>query len=84
VLLHPNDPLACAVDKATAQPTDPLLVAAERSEGSVTGIDLTDYFCDTDRCYAVVGGVPVYFDADHLNRRYAELLAPYLAQRLAG
>jgi peptidoglycan/LPS O-acetylase OafA/YrhL len=83
VVLSPRDPVSCAVERSVAQPEDPLLAAAAAAAGDgVVGIDLTDRFCDSQRCYAVVGGVPVYYDADHLNREYAELLAPLLSERL--
>lgn len=77
VLLNSSDPVACARPRAEAQPADPVLMAgaAERSD-SITVLDLTDRFCDAERCYAVIGGVPVYYDADHLNLEYVRMLAP--------
>lgn len=77
--LHVADPAACAVDRSLAQPEDPLTVAARSAaNGNVRLLDFTDYFCDPAKCYAVVGGVNVYYDANHLNREYSELLAPLL------
>ncbi|RAM35931.1 acyltransferase family protein [Arthrobacter globiformis] len=82
--LHVQDPAACAVDRALAQPEDPLTTAAKSTYNrDVQLVDLTDYFCDPRKCYTVVGGVNVYFDANHLNREYSELLAPLLLDRLA-
>ncbi|MDQ1059762.1 peptidoglycan/LPS O-acetylase OafA/YrhL [Arthrobacter globiformis] len=82
--LHIHDPASCAVDRAVAQPEDPLITAAKSSYNrDVQLVDLTDYFCDQRKCYTVVGGVNVYFDANHLNREYSELLAPLLLDRLA-
>ncbi|WP_292765282.1 acyltransferase family protein [Microbacterium sp. UBA3486] len=80
VLLNSSDPVACARPRAEAQPADPVLMAgaAERSD-SITVLDLTDRFCDAERCYAVIGGVPVYYDADHLNLEYVRMLAPEIA-----
>lgn len=76
VLLNSTDPEVCARPRAEAQPADPVLMAgaAERSD-SITVLDLTDRFCDAERCYAVIGGVPVYYDADHLNLEYVRMLA---------
>jgi peptidoglycan/LPS O-acetylase OafA/YrhL len=82
LLLNENDPMVCAASRAEAQPPDPLLAAAEATNGSVTGIDLTEFFCDENNCYASIGQIPIYYDPDHLNRQYAELLAPYLESRL--
>ncbi len=45
-------------------------------------MDLTDYFCDERRCYAVVGNVAVYFDANHLNREFSRTLKPMIADAL--
>lgn len=77
VLLHKDDPAACAADREQAQPSDPMVVAAERAgDPRIRSIDLTDSFCDSDLCYAVIGGIPVYFDDDHLNLQYVRMLAP--------
>jgi hypothetical protein len=80
VLLNPGDPLACAVDRATAQPLDPLLEAAKQStDPNVKYFDPTDYFCDEAKCYGVVGNVTVYYDPDHLNLEYSRSLRPMIA-----
>ena len=85
VAVHPDDPLECAADRRDAQPPDPLAeVARSMSDNpKVSLIDLTDYFCDERRCYAVVGNVAVYFDANHMNLEFARSLAPMLASALA-
>ncbi|MEU5694011.1 acyltransferase family protein [Actinosynnema sp. NPDC020468] len=82
--LNPSDPAACAVDRHTAQPPDPLSDAA-RATGNdrVSLVDLTDYFCDEKRCHAVVGNVAVYYDPDHLNVEFGKTLKPMLAEALA-
>jgi peptidoglycan/LPS O-acetylase OafA/YrhL len=84
VAVHPDDPLACAADRRDAQPPDPLAeVARSMSDNpKVSLIDLTDYFCDERKCYAVVGNVAVYFDANHMNLEFARTLAPMLAEAL--
>ena len=78
VALHADDPRACAVDRSVAQPPDPLVEAA-RLLPAVGVVDLTDYFCDAKKCYAVVGNVVVYFDQNHLNLEFARSLEPMLA-----
>jgi hypothetical protein len=45
----------------------------------VTTVDLTDRFCSRDTCFGVVGGVIVFYDANHLTQTYAHTLAPDLA-----
>jgi len=83
VLLNRANPAACAVSRAIAQKTDPLAEVARSSPNpGVSLIDLTDYFCDSSRCYAVIGNVAIYFDWDHLNREYSRTLAPVLGAEL--
>ncbi|ATY11927.1 acyltransferase [Amycolatopsis sp. AA4] len=81
VLLNPDDPRQCAVDRSVAQPADPLTAAARAStDPGVRLLDLTDYFCDRERCYAVIGKVSVYYDANHLNYDYSLSLDRVIAE----
>lgn len=83
VAVNQGDPLVCARPRAEAQPPDPLVIAADPAAvPGVVRIDLSDRFCDDASCYAVVGGVPVYYDADHLNLEYVRMLAPIIASAL--
>ncbi len=83
VVLNPEQPLACAVDRSVAQPKDPMVAAvANMASEDVKLIDLTDHFCDSVKCYAVIGNVAVYYDANHLNGEYSRLLAPYIERKL--
>ena len=73
----------CRVDRTTALGTDPLPGAVDAADSAdISLIDFTDAYCDKDYCYAVVGGLPVYYDTTHLNREYALKLAPLLADHL--
>jgi peptidoglycan/LPS O-acetylase OafA/YrhL len=82
--LHAAAPAECAVDRKAAQPTDPLVVAArDGGNPNVRLLDFTDSFCDIDKCYTAIGGVDVYYDANHMNYQYAELLAPMLLDRIS-
>jgi hypothetical protein len=81
VTLNPEDPVACAVNRAVAQPPDPLVEAA-RASPTVSLVDLTNYFCDRRKCYAVIGNVAVYFDENHVNLEFARSLKPMLAKEL--
>nr|WP_260173815.1 acyltransferase family protein [Nocardioides albus] len=60
---------------------DPFGPAVKQSEGAHL-IDLTDFYCDEDTCPAVIGGVNVYRDRDHISVTYAETLAPYIWREL--
>lgn len=85
VTQNPRNPLRCAVDRTVAQPADPLVAAARGLDtNQVKLVDLTEHFCDQSLCYAVVGNMPVYFDADHLNGEFSALMAPFIARRLSG
>ncbi|RJQ82329.1 acyltransferase [Pseudonocardiaceae bacterium YIM PH 21723] len=80
VILNPDDPLACAMDRTRATTPDAVATAARESrDPNVRLVDLTNYFCDHDRCYSVVGGVPVYLDDNHLNAVYTRTLRPMIA-----
>lgn len=81
VVLHPTAPETCRVERAVAHPSDPMVHAARTMDHPMVRVlDLSRYFCDDRWCYAVVGGMPVYFDANHLNRLYVKELAPLLAE----
>jgi peptidoglycan/LPS O-acetylase OafA/YrhL len=83
VVLNPDAPRSCAVRRLVAQPLDPLTeVARTSSIDGVSLVDLTDCFCDDSRCYAVVGGVTVYYDANHMNIEFVRSLEPMLAAAL--
>ena len=47
-------------------------------------VDLSDYFCDARRCYAVIGGASVYYDYDHMSLQFSASLASPLLRRLPG
>lgn len=40
--------------------------------------DLSDYFCDEERCYSVIGNIIVYRDDNHITTEYMKTLAPML------
>ena len=82
-LLNVEDPERCAVDRSAAAPLDPMVYAAHANKDPrLKLVDLTDYFCDSGRCYSVVGGVVVYFDVNHLNVEFSRLLGPMIEARL--
>jgi peptidoglycan/LPS O-acetylase OafA/YrhL len=60
---------------------DALSAAARRTPGAEL-VDLTDFYCDEDKCPVVIGGVNVYYDNNHLTVTYAKTLAPYLYREL--
>ncbi len=73
----------CSIPRATALATRilPDVVSSVERDG-VRFVDTSEYFCDDTTCYAMIGGVAVYFDGSHLTDTYAETLGPYLAAAL--
>ncbi|MBL8932891.1 MAG: acyltransferase [Kineosporiaceae bacterium] len=95
LLRNPNDVTACSVRRAEALSTDDQQQAAQallrRAQGNGTAdgspppasvIDLTDQLCDRTWCYARIGSLAVYRDANHVSIDYARLLAPYALAQL--
>ena len=86
VAVSAQTPLACRAPRDLALPRDPLVVTAEAAKAAgnerIRLLDLSEFFCDSAYCYAAVGGLPIYFDPDHLNKQLTIQLAPYIAVRL--
>ncbi|GHF15484.1 acyltransferase family protein [Pseudolysinimonas yzui] len=80
---HVGETGPCSTDRAVSLPEDPQDAALALTP-EVQGIDLSDAYCDESRCYAVVGGVVVYADHNHISGSYALSLMPYLGPRLTG
>jgi peptidoglycan/LPS O-acetylase OafA/YrhL len=73
----------CALDRQARLERwfDSLAIAARRTPGAEL-VDLTDFYCDEEKCPVVIGGVNVYVDNNHLTVTYARTLAPYLYREL--
>jgi hypothetical protein len=74
---------ACALSRRRAVKLDTAVVAARRlASPRVRVIDMTRFFCDTRRCYPVIGGVLVYKDENHMTPLFSRTLGPFLLRRL--
>jgi hypothetical protein len=72
---------ACAVPRDDASlPPDPAPGAAAASGPRVHLIDLTNYFCDAEHCFPVIGGAYVYRDTNHMNLVFGATLGPFLLE----
>ena len=73
----------CTRPRSVSVRSDPL-VAAARATGSanVKVIDLTRVFCDSRRCFSVIGGVLVRHDESHLTQVFAVTLGPLILRAL--
>ncbi|WIB76876.1 acyltransferase family protein [Curtobacterium sp. MCPF17_002] len=72
-----GDGAACDVSEADALLDDPVAEAARTTPG-VTLIDPTAMFCADGSCPAVIGGVVVYRQVQHVTQTYARSMAPFL------
>ena len=83
----PNDPTRVeAGENPTYLRSDGLgepdaLVGAAEETGAML-IDMSDQLCVDEICPAVIGGVLVYSDHNHLTKVYSRSLAPALARRI--
>ncbi|WP_247657154.1 acyltransferase family protein [Micromonospora sp. U56] len=83
VSAHPEQLTRCAVprDEALAG-IGPLQVDAAKGLTGVRLVDLNDAICPAERCAAVIGGVLVYRDTNHLTATYARTLGTRLDEQL--
>ena len=84
VAANPEKLTRCSVprDIALTATAGPAQERAARDLPNVPLIDLNDAICPADRCAAVIGGVLVYRDTNHLTASYAYTLAPRLRAEL--
>ncbi|MDQ0849542.1 peptidoglycan/LPS O-acetylase OafA/YrhL [Arthrobacter sp. B3I9] len=82
VALNPENPVACANARAEALVRDPVADAVRgMASPKIKILDLSDQFCNEQSCHAVIGGLHVYYDTDHVSRSYIKSLVPVLAER---
>lgn len=76
--------IACATRRSEAVRRDGAALAAEGiGAPRARAIDLSRYFCDSTRCFPVIGGILVYADGSHMTPQFNLTLAPYLGSELA-
>ena len=71
----------CAQPRALNLPPDPEAEAAAH-EPRARLLDLTPLMCSPRRCPAVIGGVLVRKDGNHLTRTFATTLGPFVLRDL--
>jgi peptidoglycan/LPS O-acetylase OafA/YrhL len=70
---------ACQNTKKSAMLADPQPAAVKLLNSPITQlVDFTDVYCDDLSCDAVIGGVIVNRDQNHLTNTFSRTLAPYL------
>jgi len=79
--IRAHQPLAgaCTLARSDVLPADPQAEAAQQLGGPrFSVIDLTDFFCDPERCFQVIGGALVFKDVSHMTTAFGTTLGPYL------
>lgn len=78
----PVKPDSCAISRKQGLSNfDPFVEASQQVDGSIL-YDFSDFYCDESRCPAVIGGVAVYRDLNHITRTYLRTMTPYVEARL--
>jgi len=80
--VNAGKPQACANPRSKVLVDDDMMRAARPMRAVVNLVDLSDYFCDAKRCFAVIGGASVYYDYDHMSNQFSASLASPLLRRL--
>ena len=75
--------VACQNTKKSALLYDPQPAAVSKLNSRLTTLaDFTNVYCGATKCDAVIGGVIVNRDANHLTNTFARTLAPYIEQEI--
>jgi hypothetical protein len=72
----------CAQPRGPALPPDPEAIAVRGADPRVRLLDLTALMCSTDRCPAVIGGVLVRKDGDHITRAFSATLGRFVIRAM--
>jgi peptidoglycan/LPS O-acetylase OafA/YrhL len=80
--VNAGEQLLCSNPRSKVLIDDDMMRAARPMRHEVNLVDLSDYFCDRTRCYAVIGGASVYYDYDHMSMQFSASLAAPLLRRL--
>lgn len=77
-------PLACTAPQGKVLPGDPMVDAVSLlNDERITWVDLTQYFCKDGTCSGAIGGLPVFYDYDHISSSYSRSLAPMLGRHFS-
>lgn len=80
-----QNPKACTAPQDEVLPGDPMVDAVTLlNDDRITFVDLTPYFCKDGTCSGVIGGLPVFYDYDHISSSYSRSLAPMLSRELGA
>jgi peptidoglycan/LPS O-acetylase OafA/YrhL len=80
--INAGNPQTCSNPRSKVLIDDDMMRAARSMRHEVNLVDLSDYFCDARRCYAVIGAASVYYDYDHMSMQFSSTLASALLRSL--
>jgi hypothetical protein len=80
--INAGNPQICSNPRSQVLIDDDMMRAARSMRHEVNLVDLSDYFCDARRCYAVIGAASVYYDYDHMSMQFSSTLASALLRSL--
>ncbi|HWH98189.1 MAG TPA: SGNH hydrolase domain-containing protein, partial [Pseudolysinimonas sp.] len=81
---HLDDAAVCSESRAEAINAPAIAgIRAGALSGSATVVDLTDWFCNADRCPTIIGSSLVYTDAHHVSATFSAQLGPAVRSMLA-
>lgn len=73
---------ACKIPRSDIIREPSLLSTASTIPTNATVFDPTDYFCDDDYCYPIIGNVVTHFDSNHITASFSRSLAPIMEKPL--
>jgi hypothetical protein len=80
---HQRPAVLCARRRSRALRRDPAVVAAQRLQSKrVHVLDMTRFFCDSARCYPVIGGALVHKDTTHITAIFARTLGRFMLRKV--
>lgn len=80
--VNADNPRACSNSRSKVLVDDDMIRAARPMSRLVNVVDLSNYFCGAESCYAVIGGASVYFDYHHMSNQFSATLASALLRHL--
>lgn len=77
-----GDPTKCKKprNEAIAEPS-PMSLQTNIPD-NITYMDVTDYYCDEEYCYPVVGNMITHFDSNHFTSTFSETFAPIIGPEI--
>ncbi len=74
----------CAVPASDVVHPSVVSDLAQQHPALANYVPIDQYFCTSGRCHALIGGVVVYFDQQHITTTYARTLAEPLGTQIAA